>query len=658
MSTRAIDTSESGTTHPQRLARWWPALALVLLVGMVYWPGRNGGYVFDDFPNIVSNTTLHVTTLAWQDWMAAAFSSHASAVQRPLAILSFAINHYFTGLDPVPMKVTGIAIHALNALLVLGLVRQLLRLAAADTGPVRREWTARFIAAAWALHPINLMPVLFIVQRMESLSHTFVFAGLWLYLAGRSRQLGGGNGWPSILAGLALGTGLGLLAKESAVLLPVYACLVELCVLGFRDRTGRTDRRLATLFAAGLLLPAALGAAWLLPWLSSPGAYAGRDFTLVERLLTEGRVVMDYLRWTLLPDLGQLSLYHDDYPVSRGLLQPPATLLALLAIIVLLGLAWWWRQRRALLALGLLWFFSAHLLTATVIPFELVYEHRNYFASLGVCTGLGYLLLLAPRKEGARRIGVLVAVLAVLAFVATTHLRAREWSDVHRFASSEAAKHPTSRRATYALGQTLSELSARGNDPALLEAAIDTLERARRLPRSNILPVQGLLILAARTGRPLQDAWWDELTAKLRTRPIGPQEVNALVTLAYCARDGDCAFPESRMVAAFTAAMANHPPPDVFVAYGDYALNVLGNQALALDLWRQVRASNPNVAQYRINLAKLYIAMGDGQAARAEIDGLRALGRMHQFDSAAANLEQRLAKSTAAPSTPTAGDRH
>lgn len=658
MKTHAIDTNESATTHLQRMARWWPALVLAVLVAAVYWPGRNGGYIFDDFPNIVANTALHVTTLAWQDWLAAVFSSHASAVQRPLAMLSFAINHYFTGLDPVPMKVTGIAIHALNACLVLGLVRQLFRLAAADTGPVRREWTARFIAAAWALHPINLMPVLFIVQRMESLSHTFVFAGLWLYLAGRSRQLGGGNGWPSILAGLSLGTGLGVLAKESAILLPVYACLVELCVLKFRDRTGRTDRRLATLFAVGLSLPAVLGVAWLLPWLSSPTAYAGRDFTLGERLLTEGRVVLDYLRWTLLPDLGQLSLYHDDYPVSRGLLQPPATLLALLAIAVLLGLAWWWRQRWPLLALGLSWFFSAQLLTATVIPFELVYEHRNYFASLGVCIGLGHLLLLVPRQEGARRIGVLLAGLCVLAFATTTHLRAREWSDLHRFASSEAAKHPTSPRATYALGQTLSELSARGNDPILLQSAFEALERSRSLPRSNILPAQGLLVLAARTGHPQQDDWWDELTRKLRTRPIGAQETNALVTLAYCARDGECDFPQSRMVAAFAAAMANHPPTDVLVAYGDYALNVLGNQALALDLWRQVRASNPDVAQYRVNLAKLYIAMGDEQAARAEIDGLRALGRMHQFDSVAASLEQRLAKSIATASTPPADDRH
>ena len=68
------------------------------------------------------------------------------------------------------------------------------------------------------------MAVLFVVQRMESLSHTFVFAGLWLYLDGRQRQLAGqGGGWARILAGLVGATGLGALAKESAEELAGYS---------------------------------------------------------------------------------------------------------------------------------------------------------------------------------------------------------------------------------------------------------------------------------------------------------------------------------------------------------------------------------------------------------------------------------------------------
>ncbi|MEO8161593.1 MAG: hypothetical protein ABI588_09250, partial [Arenimonas sp.] len=359
------------------------AVVLVLLATCVaYWPGLDGGYVFDDLPNIVNNPDVQVSTERWQDWLGAAFSSPSSRLQRPLAMLSFAANHYFTGLDPRPMKLTNIGLHLLNFLLVLGMLRCLLRVASAATGG-RNEDKDRdgiatlFAGAAWALHPINLMAVLFIVQRMESLSHTFVFAGLWLYLAGRGRQLAGLAGWSRVLAGLAGGTLLGVLVKESAVLLPLYAFLVEFCVLGFRAQGSSTGRRLRLLYLLVLALPAALAIAWLGSSALAPGAFGSRDFNVWERLLTEFRVVLDYLRWSVLPDLGSMSLYHDDYQVSRGLLSPPSTLFAMVAMGVTCALAIGLRRRRPLTALGLSWFLSAQLLTATVIPLELMFEHRN-----------------------------------------------------------------------------------------------------------------------------------------------------------------------------------------------------------------------------------------------------------------------------------------
>ncbi len=67
------------------------------------------------------------------------------------------------------------------------------------------------VAALWALHPINLMAVLLIVQRMESLGHLFVFAGLWLYAATRMRQLTRKpGGWPALLTALFGFTAVGI----------------------------------------------------------------------------------------------------------------------------------------------------------------------------------------------------------------------------------------------------------------------------------------------------------------------------------------------------------------------------------------------------------------------------------------------------------------
>ena len=87
----------------------WLCLLLAGVV-LVYWPGLGGGFAFDDYPNIVFNQALHVTTLAWRDWLSAAFSSNATDLQRPLAMLTFALQHYFTGLDPRALKAGNIAV--------------------------------------------------------------------------------------------------------------------------------------------------------------------------------------------------------------------------------------------------------------------------------------------------------------------------------------------------------------------------------------------------------------------------------------------------------------------------------------------------------------------------------------------------------------------
>src|SRR5690606_27131700 len=138
------------------------------------------------------------------------------------------------------------------------------------------------------------------------------------------------------------------------------------------------------LFIVVLWLPMLLGLVWLLPGLLKPGGWAAREFSLETRLLSEARIVICYIGWIVLPTPQSLSFYHDDYLPSAGLLQPWTTLASMLAIAALLGFAWWQRLRRPLLALGIGLYFAGHVLTATILPLELVYEHRNYFSSFGL----------------------------------------------------------------------------------------------------------------------------------------------------------------------------------------------------------------------------------------------------------------------------------
>ena len=534
-------------------------------------------------------------------------------------------------------------IHALNCLLVYGLSRRLI-LSVWRPGADRRgiEWPALFISTCWALHPINLTAVLFVVQRMEILSHAFVFAGLWLYIVGRQRQLEGQSGFGQIATGILGFTFVGVMSKESAALLPVYALCLELCLFRFRGAAAGTNRRLVALYVIVLAIPAFLGAVWIFPRVFGPDAYASRGFTLAERLMTEPRVIADYLSWILLPNLQEMSFYHDDYRISRSLFDPPSTFFALAAIPVYLATAWWALKSRPLLALGMLWFLGAHLLTATVIPLELVFEHRNYFSSLGVCLAIADLFLLAPNSPRLRQFGALIAVTFALLCLGLTYLRALEWSDPVSFSRSEALKRPGSPRASYDWGRTLVVMGDYRKESPHTKAAFKALRNARSVPASGILPNHALLILAARTGQPIDQRWWDDTYEKLRASPIGPQERAAIAGLTRCANDGHCRFSPEAMMELFGAALMGDEDPEVMSIYADYVLHQFKDAELALRLWDEAIQMNPREGQYRINRAKLLIAMGRWAEAGVEINRLRKMGRRGQYEAEADSLDLRL----------------
>jgi hypothetical protein len=288
----------SATNWRSRTALALVSTAIVLACFAAYWPGLGGGFTFGDLQNILENPYVRVGHGGQATWLQAIFSSPASELQRPLAMFTFALNHYFSGYDSRAMKLTNIAIHAGNALLALWLLRRIIQRLAPEADPLR---PAAFAAAAWAIHPINLMAVLYVVQRMESLSHTFVLLGLLAYTIGRERMHARGTGWPWIAFALLACPLLGVASKESAVLLPLYAMVLELVLYRFKDFGGRGDRRLQLTFLVLLVLPAIAGGSWLLSRSLAHGADGTRDFGPWERVFTQGRVLAEYLKWSLLP---------------------------------------------------------------------------------------------------------------------------------------------------------------------------------------------------------------------------------------------------------------------------------------------------------------------------------------------------------------------
>ncbi len=601
---------------------------VLVLTAALYWPGLAGGYLFDDFPNITDNLDVHVSTLDWRDWRQAALASPSPELRRPLAMLSFAANYYFTGLAPLPMKLTNLGIHLLNGILLFGMLLALLRLCNERRPrpyPASRvRWMALGLACAWLVAPINLSSVLYVVQRMESLAQSFVLAGLWLYLVGRRRMLAG-DSWRSIsiaTTGLAGGAILGVLCKESAVLLPLYAFLVELAVLHFAARDGGIGRRLLwSMFGVLLFVPAIIGLAWLLPRTLSLAAYATRSFTLDQRLLTETRVLVDYAKWTLFPHPASLSFYHDDIPLSLGWLSPPATLGCALLLTGGIAAAIALRRKLPLLALGIGWDFAAHLLTATAIPLELVFEHRNYFASIGLLLAAGGLLEAIPEEYGLLQRAL--PLLALAAFSAVTSLRAHEWSNPIQFAYAEAAIHPASPRANYELGRTLTIASGYRSDSRLIDPALQAFESTAALPGAGAPPLAALIVVASHAHREVKPEWWVELTKRLGERPPSSEDIGALTSLADCQRNGSCAADAPRLLAAFLAAL-DHPQadPKLLATYGAFAANQLGDYTLAADMLREAIRRSPHSFGYRTELANVLVLRGERDAALQVLNGI------------------------------------
>ena len=198
------------------------AIALSVLV---YLPGLHGPFVFDDLHNITQNSALALDSLSLDGLVAAATSGDAGPTGRPLAMVSFGLSYWMgSGYSPQAFKALNIAIHAVNT----GLLFLLLSTFSRFAGIHAPRYSILLITAAWAVHPINLTSVLYVVQRMNSMSALITLGTLIGYFQVLTApRISPGQRSLRALLILAAGTGLSMLCKENGVLTPIYALVME-----------------------------------------------------------------------------------------------------------------------------------------------------------------------------------------------------------------------------------------------------------------------------------------------------------------------------------------------------------------------------------------------------------------------------------------------
>lgn len=658
----------------------WILATALAITAIMYWPGLQGGFLFDDYPNIVDNQGVQPHDASLPSLVRAALASPASDFKRPLASLSFAANYLVTGIDPYWMKLTNLVLHLLNGLLVFLLAKLLFQSVSMEDQPRHSDVAAALVTAGWMLLPINLTAVLYVVQRMESMANLFVLLGLIGYVTGRRRMLApavipppvsrrggvgdnrfslGTRGFTLCLISITVPAAIGILAKETAVLLPLYALLIEWVLFRFHKpqksavllqegsaKTWRRDFRVIGLFLLVLATPMVIGLVWLLPGILRPETWAARDFTLGTRLLSEARIVVDYITWTLLPTPAALSFYHDDFQISTGLLTPLTTLASVVALATLIASVWWLRPRRPLAALGIALFLGCQLLTGTILPLELIYEHRNYFASFGLLLAITPLLAVPRGQPFALPRHTLLAGL-LLCWTALTAMTAYAWGNPLRLAEDLASRAPQSPRAQYELGRTYIIYSHYDPASPFTRLAYAPLEKSASLPNSSILPEQALIFMNARMKLPVKDAWWDSMIAKLQAHKPGVQDESSLSALTQCARENRCKLPSGRMMESFIAALA-HPNPSarLLATYGDYAWNVLDDHALGERMTEESIKASPDEPAYQITLIRMLIALGKTDKARDAYRQLETLNIGGSLDSSLAELQVQIPPST------------
>ncbi len=352
---------------------------LLVILGTIYSNSFSVQWLFDDNNNVLSNQNIEITSLNWDDVSRTFYGRDSSRthISRPLSYLTFGLNYLVGGYEVFGYHLVNFIIHYLTGVFLFLFLYNTLRL------PVLQERyrdSAYAIALLsvffWATHPIQVSAVTYIVQRMAILAALFSIMAMYFYLKARIATARNSRIFFFICSGLS-GI-LALASKENGAMLPVSLWLFDLFLL--QGVTPAGLKKNLKILALPLIVLGVLAIIYCQTG-SLLSGYENRPFSLNERLLTQPRVLLKYVGLLLYPLESRLTMFHD-MQISTDLFTPWSTLPAIITVtgFIIVGLVL--GRRRPLLGYCIVFFFINHIIEGSVIPLELVYEHRNYLPSL------------------------------------------------------------------------------------------------------------------------------------------------------------------------------------------------------------------------------------------------------------------------------------
>jgi tetratricopeptide (TPR) repeat protein len=318
------------------------AVSLCALTVVVFLPMLDHAWLnYDDDIYITDNPDL-LRGLT-RDGVAWAFSTFHGANWFPLTRLSWMLDYEIYGLDPAGFHATGLALHALNGLLLFLALSQL-------TGNATRS---AFVAAVFAVHPLHVESVAWAAARKDPLSGLFWMLALLCYAHAARREPRAARMLP-VFACL----GLGLMAKPVLVTLPFALLLLDEWPLGRLRRADAPERwdprRIgrAALEKLPLFALAAAASAITVAAQRSGGTVAALDQVPIDMRVGNALVAyVTYLGKALWPS--QLAIF---YPHPGDALPRHQIALAAAFLIGATALVTAWARRRPYLLVGWFWY--------------------------------------------------------------------------------------------------------------------------------------------------------------------------------------------------------------------------------------------------------------------------------------------------------------
>lgn len=570
------------------------SLALALVTFLLFSRAVDYGFIDYDDDSYVANNP-HVQSGLKLDNVVWAFTTGYGGMWQPLTWCTYLIDAEVGGPAPRAYRLTNIALHVANALLLF----------AALASMTSSLWRSAFVAALFALHPLRVQSVVWIAERKDVLSVFFWMLTLVAYY----RYAGRGRVRDYVLVVLTFV--LGLLSKPMLVSLPFVLLLLDFWPLGrLGGERGERWTRLVLEKIPLVALAAASAVVTVVVQHASGALGLTFDLPLSARLGNAVVAPVSYLGKMLWPV--NLSVF---YPHPGDELSPGAVAASGALVLAVTALAIRLARHRPYLAVGWFWYLISLAPVSGVIQTGAhgTADRFTYVPLVGVfimiAWGAGSLVPL--RTARARAMLVVPAAGILIALAAICWRQIGYWRDSETLFRRGLEVTRKNDVLLYNLGVVL---AGRGR----LDEAAERFSEALRIQPGNVLARYNLGLARQLQGR--KDEAVRHYLEAIRYDPRFPKPRNAYGAILL-----DQGMTRKALEQFEAAVESDAEDPATHYNLGN-AYMADGRYAEAVRHYRRTLDLMPGVGGTHVKLAMALFAKGDAAGAWREVRRGRQLG--------------------------------